>query len=289
MNAPPFSSHSSNPLEVSTSNSLNNTYIQIYNDAQDSEMMSSEDLGGYHMPEIQKYRAHIKALKGEGEGVQESLIDLDEDMSDDELGIGDEPGDEGEEGVMIDEDEDEEIEGELAEGDVDALDSDLDIPDSDDSECATLALKPVDERLEIRSEITQLINLVPDLSPSYHIFDRLGTGTFSSVYKAADLSYSSYYNSCWHGHHPPSSSAYYQSKIKEDGENVFVAIKRIYVTSSPERIKNEITIMEDCRGCRHVSQLITAFRHEDQVVAIMPYHKNDDFRVRFPLYPVRLC
>lgn len=48
----------------------------------------------------------------------------------------------------------------------------------------------------------------------------------------------------------------------------------------PERIRNEISILEDVRGCRHVSQLITAFREADQVVAIMPYHRNQDFRVR---------
>jgi cell division control protein 7 len=47
----------------------------------------------------------------------------------------------------------------------------------------------------------------------------------------------------------------------------------------PERIRNEISILEDVRGCRHVSQLITAFREADQVVAIMPYHRNEDFRV----------
>lgn len=62
---------------------------------------------------------------------------------------------------------------------------------------------------------------------------------------------------------------------------MYVAIKRIYVTSSPSRIQNEIMLMEDCRGCRHVAQLITAFREKDQVVAIMPYHRNVDFRVSF--------
>ena len=43
---------------------------------------------------------------------------------------------------------------------------------------------------------------------------------------------------------------------------------------------NEIVIMETCRGCRHVAQLITAFRHEDQVLAIMPYQKSEEFKVR---------
>lgn len=34
-----------------------------------------------------------------------------------------------------------------------------------------------------------------------------------------------------------------------------------------------------CRGCRNTAQLITAFRSEDQVIAVMPFHESDDFRV----------
>ena len=64
--------------------------------------------------------------------------------------------------------------------------------------------------------------------------------------------------------------------------NVYVAVKRIYTTSGPERIRNELSILEDCRGCRHSSQIITAFRNDDQVVIVLPYHRNTDFRVRIP-------
>jgi cell division control protein 7 len=152
---------------------------------------------------------------------------------------------------------------------------------------ATLFLKSESEQEEIREEIEDLEKAVPSLKEDYRVIDRLGTGTFSSVYKAVDLGYfSKWDNSAWLGHHPPSSSAYYQSKPKEqrfgkDGveKKVYVAIKRIYVTSSPERVRNEIAILEECRGCRHVSQLVTAFRERDQVVVIMPYQKNEDFRV----------
>ena len=70
------------------------------------------------------------------------------------------------------------------------------------------------------------------------------------------------------------------SQYLDDTLQVFVAIKRIYVSSSPARILNEIALMEDCRGCRHVAQLITAFREKDQIVAIIPFHRNTDFRVR---------
>ncbi|EJD01680.1 kinase-like protein, partial [Fomitiporia mediterranea MF3/22] len=151
----------------------------------------------------------------------------------------------------------------------------------------TILLKSPEEREEIEDEIADLEDAVPQLTEDYKIVDRLGTGTFSSVYKALDISYEAkWHNSCWQGRHPPSSSARYQSTPPTSGSKVFVAIKRIYVTSNPERIRNEIMILEDCRGARHVSQLITAFRHRDQVVAVMPYHHNDDFRDFYRTLPM---
>ncbi|EDR12174.1 uncharacterized protein LACBIDRAFT_152151, partial [Laccaria bicolor S238N-H82] len=137
------------------------------------------------------------------------------------------------------------------------------------------------DAVEIVKEIEEFLLSIPHIEGDYKIIDRLGTGTFSSVYKAIDLRYEEWDNTPWHGHHSPSSSAHYQSVPRPEGSKVFVAIKRIYVTSSPERIRNELMIMEECRGCRHVSQLITAFRHNDQVAIIMPYHRNDDFREYF--------
>lgn len=149
------------------------------------------------------------------------------------------------------------------------------------SEEHSIHLRSREEQLEIASEIEALSEALPTLSQDYQLLDRLGTGTFSSVYKALDLHYHTKWdNALWHGTHPSGSSAHYQSVPHREEEKVYVAIKRIYVTSGPERIRNEISIMDSVRGCRHVSQLITAFRHEDQVVAIMPYNRNEDFRVR---------
>ncbi|PPQ89804.1 hypothetical protein CVT25_007409 [Psilocybe cyanescens] len=180
-------------------------------------------------------------------------------------------------------------------------------PSSPD-EALTMYRRPPEEQLEIELEFEQLYDSVPDLADYYTLVDRLGTGTFSSVYKAIDLSYNDFYNTSWLGHHPPESSAYYQSAgpgYKGRGgraarwrhlnadmdvdatpddddekapEKVFVAIKRIYTTSGPERIRNELAIMEECRSCRHTSQIITAFRKEDQVVIVLPYQRNMDFR-----------
>lgn len=62
-------------------------------------------------------------------------------------------------------------------------------------------------------------------------------------------------------------------------KSVYVALKRIYVTSSPSRILNELELMEDLRHCQHIAYLITAFRTHDQIIAVMPYSRHSDFRV----------
>lgn len=185
-------------------------------------------------------------------------------------------------------------------------------PSPDESK--TLLSRPKEEQAEIQQEISALYKAVPDLRDHYQLLDQLGTGTFSSVYKAIDVSYDDWDNRPWLGNHPPESSAFYQSAgplyrgrggrgtkqqladssgdVDMDPEvepdvsryqpkdgKVYVAIKRIYTTSGPERIKNELSILETCRGCRHTSQIITAFRRLDQVAIVLPYQRNMDFRV----------
>lgn len=60
-----------------------------------------------------------------------------------------------------------------------------------------------------------------------------------------------------------------------------VALKKIYVTSSPSRILNELELLHELRDCPHICPLLTAFRHQDQVVAVLPYFKHLDFRLYF--------
>ena len=182
--------------------------------------------------------------------------------------------------------------------------------------------EPVDrspeEQRELDSEIQQLYRSVPDLEQDYEVIDRLGTGTFSSVYKAIDLNFHDWHNAAWLGNQPENSSAYYHTagpsyrgrggraslrkgKEKEreqpmqdddvmmdghaatrserDHPRAYVAIKRIYVTSGPERIRNELDVLQDTRSCRHTSHIITAFRNEDQIVVVQPLQRHIDFRV----------
>lgn len=269
-----LSQHSSNPLEVASSDPRNRAYHREYLSAQNANgarNFTSEDGGGscshqemvdYHNHLAQLYMRPLSATKPRIDADElPVMVDLDE--SDDEPNSMDCPQDMCDlDGYEVDEDGD-----------------DADAPGDTDEEM-TIHLKSAEEREEIQLEIASLLAAVPQLSHDYRIIDRLGTGTFSSVYKAIDLWYHTKWdNTPWHGHHPPSSSAYHQSVPYYKGGKVFVAIKRIYVTSNPERIRNEISIMEDCRGTRHTCQLITAFRNRDQVVVAMPYNRNEDFRV----------
>lgn len=61
----------------------------------------------------------------------------------------------------------------------------------------------------------------------------------------------------------------------------FVAIKKIYVTSSPVRILNELDLLHDLRSSPSVCPLITALRHGDQVLAVLPYFRHADFLTYF--------
>ncbi|GJJ07071.1 hypothetical protein Clacol_001270 [Clathrus columnatus] len=161
--------------------------------------------------------------------------------------------------------------------DADYDDSSIDTnTDEDFDEENSIYFRSPEERQEITEEIDDLLRAVPRLRDDYYLLDRLGTGTFSSVYKAIDLMRDAWDNTPWQGVQGEDMDG--QASNPGPHRKSFVAIKRIYATSMPDRIRNELSILEDLRGCRHVSQLITAFREEDQVVAIMPYHRSADFR-----------
>ena len=127
-------------------------------------------------------------------------------------------------------------------------------------------------------------------------------GTFSTVYKAEDLQYD-HYDNTWDVEKenekwstppltfPPAGFNTLEEAAAEQGRRralraehqrrrkpKFVAIKKIYVTSSPHRILNELELLHDLRNCPSVCPLITAFRSTDQVIAILPYFRHADFR-----------
>lgn len=124
-------------------------------------------------------------------------------------------------------------------------------------------------------------------------------GTFSTVYKAEDLLYDHYQNdwdmfqnndrNSWMD--PPAKRRRIEDKRDRSmptkrSRPRYVALKKIYVTSSPVRIQNELELLHDLRGCRSVCPLITAFRHQDQVVAVLPFFPHTDFRIQYRTFMV---
>ncbi|WFD22465.1 non-specific serine/threonine protein kinase [Malassezia equina] len=132
----------------------------------------------------------------------------------------------------------------------------------------------------IEEEISAIQHSIDGMQ-QYEIVDKLGEGTFSSVYKAVDLHHYAYANQDWFKSSTPKIAAHVSKR-----PTVYVALKRIYVTSSTARILNELEIMESLRGQPYLSYLITAFRSADQVIAVMPYSRHTEFRDYYRIMPL---
>ncbi|KAM3413885.1 hypothetical protein BST61_g10559 [Cercospora zeina] len=137
-----------------------------------------------------------------------------------------------------------------------------------------------DENVEdvVLDDIEKFEASFKNITKRYRLINRIGEGTFSTVYKAEDLLYDEYRND-WDldvdkENRNGDSKALPQGRPKAR----YVAIKKIYVTSSPQRILNELELLHDLRESVNVCPLITAFRDTDQVIAILPYFQHKDFR-----------
>lgn len=145
-----------------------------------------------------------------------------------------------------------------------------------------------DKNDEAVSELKTIKSAFKNIEGEYRLIDKIGEGTFSSVYKAEDLNYHLYENS-WDVEFKDasrwSSPPVKRSKIQnfQSRDRKYVAIKKIYVTSSPARIINELELLSDLAGCESVVPLITAFRKDDQVLAVLPYFQHVEFRDYFSI------
>lgn len=106
----------------------------------------------------------------------------------------------------------------------------------------------------VKDEIYQLNCSFPYLDTTYKIFNKIGEGTFSTVYLGQKI------------------NSLQKEKYK------LVALKRIYVTSSPQRIYNELKLLYKLSGHDNVAPLLDVIRYEDQVIAVLPYYQHYDFR-----------
>ncbi|ORY60745.1 kinase-like domain-containing protein [Pseudomassariella vexata] len=150
--------------------------------------------------------------------------------------------------------------------------------------------EPID--LTVQEDMEKLNQTFPAFKDNYRLIKRIGEGTFSTVYKAEDIRYDRYNNS-WdidvkeNQWTPPpplkyASHSRSNSRSRPPRTKKFVAIKKIYVTSSPSRIHNELELLHDLRDSPSVCPLITAFRQSDQVLAMLPYFRHQDFRKYYP-------
>ncbi|CCD22801.1 serine/threonine protein kinase CDC7 NDAI_0A06470 [Naumovozyma dairenensis CBS 421] len=141
--------------------------------------------------------------------------------------------------------------------------------DQDQDHLSTL---PEDLPNNIKEEIIALYNDIPALQNSYDIIDKIGEGTFSSVYKAKDIK----------GNITSRFWPHFWNKSSK-----FVAIKKIYVTSSPQRIYNELNLLYILTGSNKVAPLCDAMRMKDQVIAILPYYPHEEFRTFYRDLPIK--
>jgi len=95
------------------------------------------------------------------------------------------------------------------------------------------------------------INEFEEVKGKYRVLEKIGEGTFSSVYKAIDLN---------------------------DPTQTVVALKRIYSTCRPGRILNEIQHLKNLGGKCYVTELLGGLRYKDQVTLILPYFEHDKFK-----------
>lgn len=136
---------------------------------------------------------------------------------------------------------------------------------------------------DVRDEIIQIQEAFPLLRSKYRLLDRIGEGTFSTVYKAEPLSKEAYYLM---GDRVYSSPDIKNRKSHRSHKKHYVALKRIYVTSSPQRILNELNLLFILSGSPYVAPLLDAVRQDDQIIAVLPYYEHIDFREFYRDLPI---
>lgn len=143
-----------------------------------------------------------------------------------------------------------------------------------------------DVSLEVLEEMHKLELCFPVLAERYRLIDKIGEGTFSTVYKAAAVDGTVVLGSqMWKS--PPLHRSSAAKKPKAKKKNPLVALKQIYVTSSPNRIHNELNLLYMLSGNSHVAPLLDILRYQDQVLAILPYYQHSDFRDFYRDIPVK--
>ncbi|XP_026168638.1 cell division cycle 7-related protein kinase [Mastacembelus armatus] len=104
---------------------------------------------------------------------------------------------------------------------------------------------------DVEMDIEYLYKAVPQLAKVFRIIDKIGEGTFSSVYLG-------------------------EAQMR-DGRREMFALKHIIPTSHPTRIAAELQCLTVAGGRENVMGVSYCFRKEDHVVIVMPYMEHQAF------------
>ena len=114
-------------------------------------------------------------------------------------------------------------------------------------------LSPVPEEISQPNDSNVPLFNFKELEGKFEIQDRLGSGTFSNVFKAFPL--------------------FNKKKLPS-----VVALKRIHPTCAPSRILSEMNFLKVLGGTAHVPALLGGVRFEDQITLVLPYFEHDRFK-----------
>ncbi|XP_064194243.1 cell division cycle 7-related protein kinase isoform X3 [Anguilla rostrata] len=106
-------------------------------------------------------------------------------------------------------------------------------------------------RSDVKTDIEYLCEAVPELSKFFHIVDKIGEGTFSTVYLA-------------------------EAQMTSGAKEKF-ALKHLIPTSHPVRIAAELQCLTMAGGKENVMGVTYCFRKDDHVVFVMPYLEHQAF------------
>ncbi|XP_067309232.1 cell division cycle 7-related protein kinase isoform X4 [Pseudorasbora parva] len=104
---------------------------------------------------------------------------------------------------------------------------------------------------DVETDIAYLYEVLPQLSDIFRIIDKIGEGTFSSVYLA--------------------------EAQMTDGSRRMFALKHLIPTSHPVRIAAELQCLTVAGGTENVMGVTYCFRKEHHVVIVMPYMEHQTF------------
>ncbi|XP_029582052.1 cell division cycle 7-related protein kinase isoform X2 [Salmo trutta] len=105
--------------------------------------------------------------------------------------------------------------------------------------------------MDVENDIEYLYEAVPQLSTVFHILDKIGEGTFSSVYLGEAL--------------------------MANGTKENFALKHLIPTSHPVRIAAELQCLTVAGGKENVMGVTYCFRKDDHCVIVMPYMEHQTF------------